>query len=513
MELSQERRPASASRNPLDAATWPVVPQHSPEKSPLHADITLPDLKTVLSHEFEQRSSSRDSVHALGSPASVRSLPRIDPGHAPTTNGQRRSNDMIMTSPRGNGSAMGAEDRAARSTSVVSMEDPDVRMAAEALSGLGNPAFARSSQGQNMHISAHASPGMAGSAAHDPEPLLELIAQAHPWVGGTIKGSISAYSTTKHYSPRFVQYGYNLVERNITTPVVSAVSSVGGITGMDNGVRRYLEARRPTDLEHGAKDYNAMEIEHYSDGITRQGRDIITEQLPAYGASRPPSYREEASPASADRAMNRTSRNRSWSSQVFVTTSGLSVALSTTSRHSLRFCLNMLSHAFANVEHLTRALSIALNQYEGNRQHHVDGAALEKGPRPATPDQNENARQLANDIRHCCDQIMQTLKYVVDHVNNYAGGALPANAREFVRAQLMSLPQRWRLVSDGPQSSESDTSRHAQRMIAFATEGLDMITQVSGVLKATLESAERWLERVGRRDQQDTDQTMHDEKV
>jgi hypothetical protein len=284
------------------------------------------------------------------------------------------------------------------------------------------------------------------------------------------------------------------------------------MTGVEGGVRRYLEARRPTDLEQGAKDDNAMEIDTYADATARQGRDIITEQLPAYGASRPPSYREEASPASADRSMNRPPHNRSWSSQVFVTTSGLSVALSTTSRHSLRFCLNMLSHAFANVEHSTRALSIALNQYEDTRQHHVDSAALEKGQRPATPDQNDNARQLDNDNRHCFDQIMQTLKYVVDHVNNYAGGALPANAREFVRAQLMSLPQRWRVVSDG-ESSGSDTSRHAQRMIAFATEGLDMMTQVSGVLKATLESAEKWLERVGRRDQHEGDQTMRDEKV
>lgn len=358
-----------------------------------------------------------------------------------------------------------------------------------------------------MHMSSHASPTMGATASHD-EPLLELIAQAHPWVGGTIKGSMSAYSTTKHYSPRFVQYGYNLVERNITHPVVSVVSTVGGMTGVENGMRRYLEARRPTDLERGQKG-DSMDVDGHADGMPRQGRDNINEQLPAYGASRPPSYREEESPASANRSAERPPHNRSWSSQIFVTTSGLSVALSATSRHSLRFCLNMLSHAFANVEQLTRALSIALNQYEDTRQQCIDSSTLEKGERVPTPDRNEDAKQLANDIKHRCDQIMQTLRYVVDHVNNYAGGALPANAREFVRAQLMSLPQRWRVVSDG-QSTGSETSRHAQRMIAFATEGLDMMTQVSGVLKATLESAEKWLERVGRQDQ---DQHMEDQHV
>lgn len=358
-----------------------------------------------------------------------------------------------------------------------------------------------------MHMSSHASPTAGATASHD-EPLLELIAQAHPWVGGTIKGSMSAYSTTKYYSPRFVQYGYNLVERNITTPVVSVVSSVGGMTGVENGMRRYLEARRPMDPETGHKD-DSMDVDGYAE-MPRHGRDLSTEQLPAYGASRPPSYREQESPASAERSTERPRHNRSWSSQLFVTTSGLSVALSVTSRHSLRFCLNMLSHAFANVEQLTRALSIALNQYEDTRQQFADGSSLEKGERLSTPERNEDARQLANDIKHRCDQIMQTLRYVVDHVNNYAGGALPANAREFVRAQLMSLPQRWRIVSDG-QPTGSETSRHAQRMIAFATEGLDMMTQVSGVLKATLESAEKWLERVGRRDQDQhiEDQYLH----
>lgn len=48
-----------------------------------------------------------------------------------------------MASPLGTASAMSAEDRAVRSTSVVSMDDPDVRIAAEALSGLGNPAGER----------------------------------------------------------------------------------------------------------------------------------------------------------------------------------------------------------------------------------------------------------------------------------------------------------------------------------------------------------------------------------
>lgn len=139
MELSQERPASDVVRSPNTTTIWPAVPQHTPEKTPAQADITLPGLKTVLSPEFERRPSTQDGSLAHGSPNSTRSLPRIDPGYANITD-TRRAGDTTMASPLGTASAMSGEDRAVRSTSVVSMDDPDVRIAAEALSGLGNPA-------------------------------------------------------------------------------------------------------------------------------------------------------------------------------------------------------------------------------------------------------------------------------------------------------------------------------------------------------------------------------------
>lgn len=129
-----------ASRSP-ETVEWPSVPKHDPIPSP--NEITLPDLKTVLSPEFQRISSPQITNHRA-SPNGVRSLPRIDPGHN-TANGTHRSTaDVSMASPVETGSVMSTEDRVARSTSV-SMDDPDVRLAAEALSGLGNPSesFAR----------------------------------------------------------------------------------------------------------------------------------------------------------------------------------------------------------------------------------------------------------------------------------------------------------------------------------------------------------------------------------
>jgi hypothetical protein len=146
------------------------------------------------------------------------------------------------------------------------------------------------------------------------------------------------------------------------------------------------------------------------------------------------------------------------------------------------------------------ALKLVLEQYDQARDawHRTNDSAIEEGERPKTPDHDEAARRLAALLKKHSDEIWHTLQNVVYSVSNYAGAALPDNARQFVRNQLMSLPQRWRFVSEN-QIGDGETSRSAHRMIAFATEGLDMMSQVSQTMKLTLESAERWLERVGRR--------------
>jgi hypothetical protein len=332
------------------------------------------------------------------------------------------------------------------------------------------------------------------------EPLLQLFASKHPWVGGSVNASINSsmfvYNTTKHYSPRFVQYGANLVERNIATPMVNTVGSVGRYTGVEGGLRRYLDERRPRDVEKGDED--SMDID--SDNIRRDS----AENLPPYRSSKPPSYREEYSPAAVERARERPAHNRSWSSQVagqmFVMTSGLGVALSVTSRRSLQYCLQALGQATVHIATVSDALKMVLEQYDEARDswHKQNEKSMEEGQRPKTPDHDEAARRLADIIKKHSDDIWTTLKQVTNYVSSSAGGALPENARHFVTNQLMSLPQRWRIVSAN-QTGESETSRGAHRMVAFATEGLDMMSQVSHVVKATLDSAERWLERAGRR--------------
>ena len=149
---------------------------------------------------------------------------------------------------------------------------------------------------------------------------------------------------------------------------------------------------------------------------------------------------------------------------------------------------------------MTAALKMVLEQYDQARDqwHQQYASETEKGERPRTPDHDEAARRLAEIIKRHCDDIWQTLKNVVHSVSVTVGGALPGNARNFVRNQLMSLPERWQMVSIQTMG-ESETSRAANRMIAFAQEGLDMINNVNSACQVTLDSAESWANTFGRR--------------
>ncbi|KAF2721147.1 Opi1-domain-containing protein [Polychaeton citri CBS 116435] len=545
MEPLQKERPPSyyVSTNPHHLQL-PSVPKGDVGFQIHQTEITLPDLRTVLSPDFNQTSPLQHGLPApIGSPLSTRSLPRLDA--AAYQNGAfgaaYNGFDTAIKSPSDTGSAMSLDESNARSSSV-SIDDPDVRIAAEALSGLGNPDFIHSPTRQaTNHMPSHASPTINARAAptsnispqQDPEPLFELLAQAHPWVHGTINGSLSAYATTKNYSPRFVQYGARLVERGITIPV----ASVGRMTGVEDGLRRYLggNAHPSHDLEMGSagsKKRRRLTDEDLDDhtmgglitprASRSDSQDSRVEPLPAYGSSKPPSYREASSPPATERFRQYdqpSDDQRSWSShmagQVLVVTSGLGVALSERSRQSLSFCLTLLAHSAQHVTNVMEALKLVLEEYDHGREAWQPATERDsKTPtaavtqenadatgRPKTPEQNDAARRLAQVIKRHSDDIWSTLRNVVSSISNQAGGALPENARQFVRTQLLSLPQRWRVVSHHENNGgiSSETSRGAHRMVEFAKEGLDMMSQVTQIIKATLDSAESWLEMAGRR--------------
>ncbi|KAF2864594.1 transcription factor Opi1 [Piedraia hortae CBS 480.64] len=345
-------------------------------------------------------------------------------------------------------------------TSRTSPDDDDVRSVAEALVGLGSSVSPKSD-------------------SQPEQPLLQLLTQAHPRVGGTINGSMSAYTGAKAYTPPFVQASISLAERNIGSPVVNAVGSVSRMTGAESVARWYLTPKaRPGDEAQGGRSKRRKidEDEEVDWTYIRRG------SLPSYGelTSRPPSYHEKASP-------ERRPLAKTWSRNLMVSASGLGVALHECSRHSLTYCLQILSRSAVHISTVSDALKLVLEQYDEARSQHQND-----------PEPDEASRRLAETIQKHCDDIWQTLKDMVPSVSNSAGGALPSNAREFVRSQLMSLPQRWHRAADG-QPGESNSGHAARRMLAFAQECLDMIGQVSQICRATLESAETWVNTAGRR--------------
>lgn len=136
MEQERTQPPAYISHNPAELKL-PSAPQADISHAHAVAELTLPDLKTVLSPAYQESSLPSDVRSSTKSPVSVRSLPRIDPGPQ-YNNGEHRSLDVAVASPSEAGSAMSVDEPSIRSPSI-SMDDPDVQIAAKALSELGNP--------------------------------------------------------------------------------------------------------------------------------------------------------------------------------------------------------------------------------------------------------------------------------------------------------------------------------------------------------------------------------------
>lgn len=397
-------------------------------------------------------------------------------------------------------------------------------------------------------------------------PLLQLLATSHPWLGGTINNSLSAYSTTKQNSPGIIQYGADFVERNIGSPLASTVGSVGRRTGVEGSIRRYLDSRRPSELDRidpeimiddgSAKrrriatvEESDMDIDHDADRHShRRLTDQSVDTLPIYDENRSPEYEERSvADVTTSRLPQRPFRpaaNRSWSTQLMIHTTGLGAALNEASLRSLKYCLQILRAANMRVKDLMEALKGLLSTVErrprpdqdhstgandksvnGTGASHVEDATSDtilEGPAVDSASQNGdslNSETIAKRIQDLNNEIWMTLKSVVTNVSRYTGGALPENASGFVRGQLMSVPLRWqRAVSistpaqqngitetqqNGPASDAGDAVSSAHRMLAFAIEGIDMMEQVGGVVESIAQNAEAWLDKMGRPSQQD----------
>ncbi|KAF2815631.1 Opi1-domain-containing protein [Mytilinidion resinicola] len=535
MNVQQEHPPAYAHEP--DQLQLPSVPQHDLPSSPQSSTRQhLPGIKALhLPPTKVARNYTTNSSHVVVDvsknasndpqqwhytlPLSHTNFPQV-----PTTVPRAAAEESIGSPMDDVQSMASVEDQHSyKSASIISMDDPDVRLAAEALSGLGNPDFVRSPTNRSIALPL--------GQDQDPEPLLKLITSSHPWVGGTINGAHTVYTTTKSYTPRFVQNSADFIERNIGSPLTNTVSSVGRRTGVEKNIRRYLsDQRRPSDLEDGnsaeapghkrrrVMSGDPMEIVGGFQTPRTRGasQSSHAETLPAYDDHRSPQYEEvalgeldvEKHPQDQDQSQD---RRVNWPTQLMITTSGLGAALSDSSLRSLKFCLGLLRTATTHVDQVMHALKLVLEEYERamRSREQSDGqgdveyqAAMSSTTQNMSPEREDQVRAIANRMKALSADIWQTIQTVVSSVNRFTGGALPENARAVVSRQVLSLPQRWqaaerRTASSGEQ--QTGEVRTAHRMLNFAREGLDMMAQVSTVVDGTVVSAETWLDRMGKR--------------
>ncbi|KAI9045378.1 putative clock controled protein (Ccg-8) [Aspergillus affinis] len=369
-----------------------------------------------------------------------------------------------------------AEGRSRRATSVLSMDDIE---AAQALEGL------RTEYGQSpRHSSQHSSI----SSESQPEPLLSLLTSTHPLISSAINGSVSAYTSSKSYSS-LIKSGAEYIERNIGSPVANTVGTVGRKTGVESGLRWALQRRASNSSDaKRSKRRKVSGDEPSADMDVEKAMDdaMMSESLPPYDDQRSPSYDEIGQE-------NSSRQNSTWQSRLVISTSGLGVAMSEESLRSLQYCLTWLRWANGRLGKAIVALQGALKEWD-QQQKDAEGSSAA----------GQDTSLLSQRIQAVREDVLSTLKQVVNVVSKYAGGALPENARNLVRRHLTSLPHRFQVAStshpppDSPASS-SDATIGAHRILVLAQEGLDMMSQVSGVVNDTLVSAEHWCERLGRK--------------
>ncbi|KAI1113285.1 transcription factor Opi1 [Nemania sp. NC0429] len=411
--------------------------------------------------------------------------------------------------------------------SSVSLDDPDVRMAAEALGNLRADSVSSPTN--------KASPPLSPPSTvmgQQPEPLLSLLTTAHPFLARKIDSATSAYTNSKNYYPA-IKTSIEYVE-GYFIPIANTVGSVGRATGVEGGVRWFLRRSQPhgDDLEgrvsnkrrkvgSGDGDYRDMTPEMSLGTQTpRAPSDALQERrlsgtssvdsLPSYDEFRSPPY-SEFQPGSDGRPSG-----PAWQSRLIMSTSGLSIAMSEESLRSLKYCLGWLRWANVHIGDAVKSLTITMEKYEQTGRQ-SDGDHPMQGS--ASGQEREDRAQLAARIGALRSDILRTLHDAINTVSRYAGGALPDNARELIRRHLTSLPQRFHLASmasdrqagqqteaermeegnqGAEQRQEKETREIVRRVLLVAREGLDMMAQVSGVLNGTIVSAEEWCERLGR---------------
>lgn len=309
------------------------------------------------------------------------------------------------------------------------------------------------------------------------------------------------------------------MERHIGSPVVNTVDTASRISGVQTGVRWWLQRNDSSTRDQNKKrrrieEVNGDEVDVErgleamipQDHIQRRFSELsFGEPLPAYDDQRAPNYQEKQS---AEEHGGRTNLSRigEWQRRLMMSTSGLSAALSEESLRNLRHCLQWLRWANNHISQKIMALREVLDG--GTRPKDNEQHGTSKNDSPATDKSDPSV--ISQRISALDRSIREALKHVIGIVDKFTGSALPENARSVVKRYIVTFPQRFQLVNmmarDEPEFSPQgpyaahppETIANSRRALVFALEGLNMLVQITTVLDGTIASAEDWIASFGR---------------
>jgi YD repeat-containing protein len=325
----------------------------------------------------------------------------------------------------------------------------------------------------------------------------------HPLLSTALSISSSTYAASKTYIPPF-RYVAESAE-NFTVPVVSAV---GRRTGIEDYIRRGLTQHRSSD----SADCSRSETKR------RKSEKTTNSEEPRQGQ------------------LVEVRTNPGWQTRLYYSSTGLATALSDESRRSLRYCLKILFAANANLVKVIETLSTVVEELDAYLHQKFSSASGEPpsggiaGYLPESLEQRH--KRLSETVDRLKDEALKTLKQVVDTISRYAGGALPEQARNVVKRQLLSFPLKWQaaaswttqtsaattsaattaapaqstpgetekcvVLAEGSDTAGGKTKGKAVRVLVMAKEGLDMMRSVAEIVEGTLISADQWCDRIGK---------------
>ncbi|PBK66781.1 Opi1-domain-containing protein [Armillaria solidipes] len=458
------------------------------------------------------------------------------------------------------------------SSSLLDDQDESVRIAVKALGDMRNghpsPRETQSAATPALSVASTSQPPTSL-----PSPTISSI-DAEMYGGGgalepefvkrmshlpLVNSALRVYEQGKA-SSRVVKYGAEMMESGVKTiskPVIDRLPV--NVEQLDEFACRQLDRldryRRPscdgesprgrgrsnTRQESASPDRDvSMSCSTEGDDAKRVGMWI--DSTNSYDQRRSPT----PTPVPAEDADQQVAQRSRWHT-VLLEAGGLSAALSEESLRRLRYCLSWLQYATA---HIDAQIVVLRNFTAALQERHFSNQNGEE-----TPLSEVHMHTLA----HIRQDIVHTVRQVVDVVGKYAGGAsLPEPARQRVKGFILTLPKRWAAamrngasaapgseneresvaaasagrsrrhhqpkrergvasVSATPQQSPTASPRihprimaedghrrmtagtamvAAQRILTLATESLDMMRGVTGVVKDSLDRADAWVGRL-----------------